>query len=122
MDPRAVIEGIVMLRCEFGSNIELFHYTAPDQKTVTVRNSDIGGYHIAFYVDDIQAAADHLRAQGVHTQMGPVPMTEGPIAGQSILYFSAPWGTQMELISFPDGMAYEHDGGPVLWSNTNPGN
>ena len=122
VNPRAVIQRIGLVRCGDGSNIELFDYDSPDQTTVAPRNSDIGGYHIAFYVDDIQAAADHLRAQGVHTQMGPVPMTEGPIAGQSILYFSAPWGTQMELISFPDGMAYEHDGGPVLWSNTNPGN
>ncbi len=120
VDPRAVIEEIVMLRCEFGSNIELFHYTAPDQKTVTVRNSDIGGHHIAIYVDDIDAAAAYLKGKGVKTNMGPIPVSEGPAAGQSILYFSAPWGLQMEAISFPKGMAYEADGGPVLWSNTDP--
>ena len=120
VDPRAVIEEIVMLRCEFGSNIELFHYTAPDQKTVTVRNSDIGGHHIAIYVDDIDAAAAYLKDKGVKTNMGPIPVSEGPAAGQSILYFSAPWGLQMEAISFPKGMAYEADGGPLLWSNTEP--
>ena len=120
VDPRAVIEQITLMRCGFGSNIELFHYTAPDQKTVTPRNSDIGGHHLAFYVDDIDAAATYLRDKGLKVNMGPIPVSEGPAAGQSILYFSAPWGLQLEAISFPQGMAYEKDGGPVLWSNTAP--
>jgi catechol 2,3-dioxygenase-like lactoylglutathione lyase family enzyme len=120
VDPRAVIEEIVLLRCGFGSNIELFKYTAPDQKTVAHRNSDIGGHHVAFYVDDIAAAAAYLKDRGVRTLAGPIPVTEGPAAGQSILYFYAPWGLQLEAISFPGGMAYEKGGGPVLWSNTDP--
>ena len=120
VDPRAVIEQITLMRCGFGSNIELFQYTAPDQKTVAARNSDIGGHHIAFYVDDIDAAAAYLKEKGVRTLMGPLPVNEGPAAGQSILYFFAPWGLQLEAISFPQGMAYEKDGGPVLWSNTAP--
>lgn len=120
VDPRAVVEEITLMRCGFGSNIELFHYTAPDQKTVEMRNSDIGAYHIALYVDDITAAADYFKAKGIKTLMGPLPVSEGPAAGQTILYFYAPWGLQMEAISFPQGMAYEKDGGPVLWSNTDP--
>lgn len=120
VDPRAVIHEITLMRCGFGSNIELFHYTAPDQKTVEMRNSDIGAYHIAVYVDDIDAAAEYFKAKGIKTLMGPLPVSEGPAAGQSILYFYAPWGLQMEAISFPQGMAYEKDGGPVLWSNTDP--
>jgi len=32
----------------------LFQYTAPDQANATPKNSDIGGYHIALYVDDHQ--------------------------------------------------------------------
>jgi len=120
VDPKAVIEEIVLLRCGFGSNIELFHYTAPDQKTVTARNSDVGGHHIAFYVDDIAAVAAYLDARGIRHLMGPLPVNDGPAAGQSILYFFAPWGLQLEAISFPKGMAYEKDGGPILWSNTDP--
>ena len=122
VDPRAVVEQITLMRCGFGSNIELFKYTAPDQKTVTARNSDIGGHHIAFYVDDIDAAAAYLKGKGIRTLMGPLPVSEGPAAGQTILYFFAPWGLQLEAISFPQGMAYEKDGGPVLWSNTAPAN
>ena len=44
VDPKAVIEEITLVRCGFGSNIELFKYTAPDQKDATPKNSDIGGY------------------------------------------------------------------------------
>ncbi len=118
--PRAVVNEIRLLRCGFGSNIELFDYDAPDQAIVRPRNSDIGGHHIALYVDDIGAAAEYLESQGIRTLLGPLPVNEGPAAGQTILYFFAPWGLQMELISFPEGMAYEADGGPVLWSNTDP--
>ena len=120
VDPRAVVNQITLMRCGFGSNIELFSYDAPDQQTVRPRNSDIGGHHIGFYVDDIDAAAAYFKDKGIRTLMGPFPVNEGPAAGQSIIYFFAPWGLQMEAISFPKGMAYEKDGGPVLWSNTEP--
>lgn len=116
VDPRAVIQQITQVRCGTGSNIELFQYQAPDQKTVAIKNSDIGGHHIAFYVDDIAAAADHLKKAGVETFFGPIPVSEGPAAGQSILYFLTPWSTQMELITYPGGMAYEKDAKVMLWS------
>ncbi|MER9116650.1 VOC family protein [Mesorhizobium sp. M0185] len=120
VDPKAVIEEITLVRCGHGSNIELFKYTAPDQKDLRPRNSDIGGFHIAFYVDDIAAAKAYLDGKGVKTRMGPLPVTEGPAAGQTILYFQAPWGLQLEAISYPNGMAYEKDAETVLWSPKNP--
>jgi catechol 2,3-dioxygenase-like lactoylglutathione lyase family enzyme len=120
VNPRAVIEEISMVRCGYGSNIELFQYTAPDQATTLPRNSDLGGHHIALYVDDIDKAAAYLKEKNVKTMQGPIPVTEGPAAGQSILYFSTPWGLQMELISYPKGMAYEKDSKSPLWSTTEP--
>lgn len=120
VEPRAVIEKITQIRCGNGSNIELFQYKAADQKTPRLRNSDIGAYHIGLYVDDIDAAATRLKQAKVETFMGPIPITEGPAAGQSILYFLTPWGTQMELISYPDGMAYEKDSQDTLWSPRSP--
>jgi len=58
------------------------------------KNSDVGGYHIALYVDDIKAAKDCLDSKGVKTFLGPFPVNEGPAADQSIVYFLAPWGLQ----------------------------
>lgn len=118
--PRAKIEQISMLRCGYGSNIELFQYTSPDQKDATPKNSDIGGYHIAFYVDDINAATEYLKSKNIKTLLGPLPVDQGPAAGQSIIYVIAPWGLQLELISYPKGMAYEKDAETVLWSPKDP--
>src|SRR6202011_4136331 len=56
VNPRAVIDEISMVRCGYGSNIELFQYQAPDQAKNLPKNSDIGGHHIALYVDDIDKA------------------------------------------------------------------
>ncbi|CAN5269884.1 VOC family protein [soil metagenome] len=118
--PRAVVEQIALLRCRMGSNIELFQYSAPDQQHAIPKNSDIGGHHLAFYVDDIDAAVAHLKTHGVTVLAGPLPVTEGPAAGQVINYFLAPWGLQLELISYPRGMAYEADAATVLWSPKAP--
>ena len=120
VNPRAVIEEISMVRCGYGSNIELFQYKAPEQADAIPKNSDIGGHHIALYVDDIDKAAAYLKEKNVRTLQGPIPIKEGPAAGQSILYFFAPWGLQMELISYPKGMAYEKDAKSVLWMTTQP--
>jgi catechol 2,3-dioxygenase-like lactoylglutathione lyase family enzyme len=119
VNPRAVIKQIVQLRCGYGSNIELFQYTSPDQKDMTPKNSDIGGYHIAFYVDDIKAAKAYLDGKGVKTFFN-LPVDQGPAAGQSIFYFLAPWGLQFEAISYPHGMAYEKTSPVKLWSPTDP--
>ena len=119
--PRAKIHQITMMRCGHGSNIELFQYESPDQQNAIPKNSDIGGHHIAFYVEDINAAAKYLKDKGVRTLMGPLPVEQGPAAGQAIIYFFAPWGLQLELISYPNGMAYEKDGGTILWSTKDPG-
>ncbi|MEW9837133.1 VOC family protein [Mesorhizobium marinum] len=119
VDPKAVINEITLLRCGFGSNIELFEYASPDQKDMTPKNSDIGGYHIAFYVDDVPAAKAYLEGKGVATRI-VLPVGEGPAAGQTVMYFQAPWGLQFEAISYPDGMAYEKGAATVLWSPKDP--
>jgi catechol 2,3-dioxygenase-like lactoylglutathione lyase family enzyme len=120
VNPRAVINQITQIRCGSGSNIELFNYSSPDQQVVQPKNSDVGGYHIAIYVDDIKAAEEYLKAKGVQTYAGPIPIKEGPAAGQAILYFKAPWGLQMEAITYPEGMAYEKTSDVKLWSPKDP--
>jgi catechol 2,3-dioxygenase-like lactoylglutathione lyase family enzyme len=121
VDPKAVIEEIVLVRCGYGSNIELFKYSSPDQKAPKLRNSDIGGFHIALYVDDVAAAKKYLDSKGIATRLGPLPIKDGPAAGQTILYFQAPWGLQLEAISYPKGMAYEKTSPVVLWDPKEPG-
>ena len=116
VDRRAVIHQITMVRCGRSANIELFDYSAPDQRTTFPKNSDWAGHHIAFYVTDIDAAVAYMVSKGAQKFLGPLPVTEGPAAGQSINYFRTPFGTYIELISYPNGMAYERDPSRPLWS------
>lgn len=108
------------VRCGNGTNLELFQYSAPDQRTEPPRNSDIGGHHIAFYVDDIDAAIAHLVRHGVKVLGKPTHVTEGPTAGLTWVYFLAPWGLQLELVSWEHGIAHDKAGGTLLWNPKTP--
>jgi catechol 2,3-dioxygenase-like lactoylglutathione lyase family enzyme len=116
VDPRAVIKQITVLRIGHSANIELFEYSAPGQRRDHPRNSDWSGHHIAFYVRDIDEAVEYMRSRGVEKLQGPLPITDGPAAGQTINYFRTPFGTFIELISYPKGMAYERTAHKDLWS------
>lgn len=51
---------VVILENISGANFELFEYEAENQNKKRPRNSDIGGHHLAFYVEDIQKAYQYL--------------------------------------------------------------
>jgi catechol 2,3-dioxygenase-like lactoylglutathione lyase family enzyme len=118
--PRAVFNNR-LLRCKFGSNFEIFEYTAPDQNSNLPKNSDIGGFHLAFYVDDFDTALAYLKEQGLTILGEPVVRTEGPVAGQTWIYFLSPWGMQLELVSFPEGKGYEKHTTRRQWHTLCPG-
>lgn len=112
--PRTVIREIRFLRLGNGTNVELFQYDSADGQAPQPRNSDVGGYHLALYVDDMQAAITHLRAHDVEIMGEPVA-SAGPAEGQHWLYFRSPWGLQFELVSYPHGKAYESSSTVHLW-------
>jgi len=105
--PRAVIPKAAIVKCGNGPNFEIFEYQAPDQEQKMPKNSDWGGRHIAFYVDDVFEAVKYLKENGIEIQGEPTVMTEGPSAGETWVYFLAPWGMQLELVSYENGKAYE---------------
>lgn len=109
VDPRAVITEFRYLRIGNGTNFEVFQYEAPDQAQTPPRNSDVGGHHLAFYVDDIDAAVAYLREQGVEVLGEPTAYTEGPNLGLTWCYFMAPWGLQLEVVSAPGGTVYDNE-------------
>ena len=63
--PRSVMRELRFYRCEFGPNFEIFQWDAADGQRPQPRNSDIGGHHLAFYVDDLDSAVAYLREQGI---------------------------------------------------------
>lgn len=117
--PRAVMKRLKFLRCQSGSNFEIFEYQAPDQNRRQPKNSDVGGHHLAFYVDDMDQAVAYLKARGVRI-LGEPTRSRNASAGQTWVYFLAPWGMQLELVSFPQGKAYERDTQRRLWHPAHP--
>jgi len=106
VDPRAVMRQLHFFRCGGQAVLEVFEYAAPDQRTVGPRNSDVGGHHVALYVDDLDAAVEYLKSRGV-TVLGEPTVSKGPSEGQRWVYFLAPWGMQFELVSYPGGKAFD---------------
>ena len=104
--PGARMHELRYFRCAWGPHFEVFDYRAAGRTAYPPTNSDIGGHHIALYVDDIDRAVSHLRAHGI-TILGEPTSSGGPSAGQRWVYFLSPWGMQFELVSFPNGKAID---------------
>lgn len=103
--PRAACPELRFFRCGPSPVLEVFEYSSPDQRTAPPQNSDVGGHHIALYVDDMDAAVAYLRRNGVRVLGEPTAST-GPHLGQRWVYFLSPWGLQFELVSYPQGRAF----------------
>ncbi|UCN13636.1 hypothetical protein LFM56_12045 [Cellulomonas iranensis] len=74
-------------------------------------NSDVGGHHVAFHADDVDAARAALLEAGGFVPLGePETITDGPIAGDRWNYVLSPTGVQLELIHLPDGTLPYEDG------------
>ncbi|HEY7972707.1 MAG: VOC family protein [Xanthobacteraceae bacterium] len=99
---------LAMVRCGPTQNIELFQYDAKDQVKTPMKNSDVGGFHLAFYVTDLKQAVDYLKTvPGVQVLGDPTPVSGQPNGGETFVYFKTPWGANMELLTYPRGLDYE---------------
>lgn len=112
---RTVMQQLHFFRCAGQAVFEVFEYEAVDQSSAPPRNSDVGGHHVALYVEDLDEAVAYLRERGVPV-LGEPTTSKGPSEGQRWVYFLAPWGMQFELVSYPDGKAFDRQprsaGGP----------
>ncbi|HEX3618126.1 MAG TPA: VOC family protein [Solirubrobacteraceae bacterium] len=117
--PRTVIREIRFYRLGSGSNLEVFEYEPADGQAAQPRNSDLGGHHLALYVDDLDSAMAVLRERGVEFMGEPTASAEHAL-GQRWVYFMSPWGMQFELVSFPTGKAYERTAEVKLWHPAHP--
>ncbi|HMM94564.1 VOC family protein [Phycicoccus sp.] len=109
--PRAVMVENRWYRLGDQAVLEVFHYESPDGAGAGMpRNSDVGGHHLALYVDDLDAAVAHLVEHGVRVLDGPTA-SRGPAEGNRWIYFLSPWGMQLELVSYPRGKAWDRERG-----------
>lgn len=117
---RTVMRRLNFYRLGFGSNLEVFEYEAAEGALPQPGNSDIGGHHLAIYVDDFEEALAYLRSCDVEIMGEPVD-SSGPSEGQRWVYFKSPWGMQFELVSYPHGKQYEKfSQSTLLWNPCDP--
>jgi catechol 2,3-dioxygenase-like lactoylglutathione lyase family enzyme len=90
------------------TQLELLEYrTPPSQTGSPLLSHSIGASHVAFQVDDIEAARVSLEAQGVRFYSDINVVDEGVLAGWRWVYFADPDGYPLELVE----NAYERPGG-----------
>jgi catechol 2,3-dioxygenase-like lactoylglutathione lyase family enzyme len=103
----ARIEAIRMLRLGEGPNLELFTYSGTAQRD-PVLPSDYGLQHFCIYVDDIEEAAARLEKAGGQLLSEPGDLPGGDAGeGNQYLYARTPWGSTVELVTYPSPQAYE---------------
>ncbi|MDR7275580.1 VOC family protein [Catenuloplanes atrovinosus] len=83
-----------------GPFVELHQFITPTGEGAR-RVCDTGISHFAFYTDDIHAEYDRLRELGVTFSTPPQYIADGGLAGDWWVYFTDPWGNQLQLVSQP---------------------
>jgi catechol 2,3-dioxygenase-like lactoylglutathione lyase family enzyme len=81
--------------------LELFEYVKPRGVAADTRTNNPGSAHIAFFVEDLQAAYDELRAKCVRFRSPPVYIDAGAGQGGYALYMLDPDGITIELYQPP---------------------
>lgn len=112
----AEIDHIRLLRIGKSSNIELFHIHARERKN-PADLADYGLTHLAFYVDDLKKAVQSLTEAGgdLLSEPFPLPGKEAGPANKTV-YARAPWGTLIELITYPNGIVYPSSSETKRWT------
>ncbi|MFI8379832.1 VOC family protein [Leeuwenhoekiella sp. NPDC079379] len=90
------------------ATLELFEFENTSQKKPVALN-DFGITHFAVYVDDITYAAKRFKTAGGELLSQPHGLggiEKGP--HNAGVYGRAPWGSLIELITYPDGLQTEY--------------
>ena len=111
---------IAMLRLGPSLNIELLEFDADQQQRKMPSKIDMRAGHIAFFVDDILAAAESLRKHGAELLQGPLEGAGEEKKGEKIWYFKTPWGAFMEILWRPDHLPYEQKTENRLFNQKDP--
>lgn len=106
---------IRMITLPNGPGIELFQYQGPDQDSPAVP-SDLGWQHVGIYVDDVDVALERVEAAGAQRNADPRDLG-GPEGGEGnrFVYVRTPWGSTIELISYPSRQSYLDSAPRAKW-------
>ena len=81
-----------------GHHIELLEYRAPRGVRGDARTFNPGNAHVAFMVEDLDAAYADLTAKGVRFKSAPVEITHGRNRGAKAVYLLDPDDITLELV------------------------
>lgn len=81
--------------------LELVEYVAPPGTKIDASTCNVGTAHLAFVVDDIFAAYQAWRQQGVRFKSDPVAIEEGVNRGGYTVYFLDPDDITLEIVQPP---------------------
>ncbi len=97
-----------MMRLGDGASIELFEMKVPGERKKDIIPSDIGLQHFAVYTENIDETKKKFIEAGGKVLEGPNEMLgrEGG-AGNQFMYAITPWGTFVELITYPSELEIE---------------
>jgi catechol 2,3-dioxygenase-like lactoylglutathione lyase family enzyme len=88
------------------TTVELLEYETPPSDTAEpLRSNNLGASHIAFLVENIDAAKADLEAEGVSFFSDVNIVDDGVLAGWRWVYFEDPDGYPLELVQ----VAYYHE-------------
>lgn len=120
-DVRAVVHRTTVLRSPF-LNLAVREASCPKRREDWPDFLDVGGWHIAGYVDDIDAAIDYVAGLGVYVLGEGKRATGGPEQGEGAYacHFMTPWGMRFELLTYPNGRAYESGRTDRVWKPSTP--
>lgn len=101
------VAGIAMIRI-LNMSIELLQYRTSEPARSWPTTSTTGGYHVAFYVEQLDEAVERMRDAGIEVLGEPLPLS-GPEGGPGnrFVYARAPWGLFIELVCYPTGKDYQ---------------
>lgn len=121
-DVRAEIRASQVLRTPF-LNLRLLEATCPGRRELWPMMLDVGGWHLAGYVEDMDKAMEFVDSAGVYV-LGPgkKPTTNPPEVGEGSFACHAMtvWGFHFELLSYPNGRAYMAEYATPLWNPAQP--
>lgn len=103
--PAESVSGVQGARIELamvrggGHTLELLQYVAPDDRKVfRPRSCDVGSWHLALMVDDMDEVLSGLAAHGFEPLNAPSVIETGAQAGRKSVYTRDPDGMTIELI------------------------
>jgi len=80
------------------ATLELIEYLNPRTKAEGLRPCDVGTFHLAFEVDDIDKTMEELKKRGIKFTSAPNVVEGGEFKGWVWAYFKDPDGHQLEVV------------------------